>query len=191
MLTINLLPESARKTSLSSIEQLHRTPLLWVVVGVMAVIPILLGVPLFFRSQQLQRVTARIEVLKPKKTEIDQLQQVLQQLRAQETEFRGLEKGQGLWSKRLNALSNMTPEGVWYTELILDQTKGLVIQGSAVGQTGPEISVTRLAQDLKSDPDFGSAVKDINIESIKRVQEGDFEVVHFTLICLLGGASSR
>ncbi len=185
MLTINLLPEGARQPGFSPIEQIHRTPLLWVVVGLMAAIPILLGIPMFLRSKQLEGMTAKVETLKPKKAEIDQLQQVLQQLRAQEAAFRGLEKGEGLWSKRLNTLSNMTPNGVWFTELALDQAKGLVIQGAAVSQISPEISVTRLTQDLKADPDFGSAVKDINIESIKRVQEGEFEIVHFTLTCPL------
>ena len=184
MLKINLLPEAGRKAGLSSLEQFHRTPLMWLAVAVMVALPLILLVPMQVRRQQLQQLEGKIQVLEPKKTELEQLQKFLQQLRQQETAFRALAKGQNLWSKRLNTLSDATPDGLWFTELALDPTKGLVIQGSAIGQVGPEmLSVTRLVQGLKESADFASAFKDIQIESIKRVQDGDIDIVQFTLTC--------
>ena len=189
MLKINLLPEGARKAALSPIEQFHRTPLMWILVGAMAAFPASLLIPLYLRRTQLQELSGRIQALQPKKLEVDQLQRFLQQLRAQAAAFQGLEKGESRWAKRLNRLSDVTPDGVWFTELSLDQTKGLVIQGSAmVGQGGSETaSVGRLVQDLKADPDFASAAKDIQIESIKRTQDKEVEIVQFTLTCALLG----
>ena len=185
MLKIDLLPPSARKISLSPVEQFHRTPLMWIVVAGLIGFALSLLLPIGLRHRQLQRLNAKIEALEPRKLEVDQIQRFLQQLRAQEAAFQGLKKGQGLWSKRLNVLSDVTPEGVWFTELTLDPTKGLVIQGSATGQGSEMDSVDRLVQDLKRNHDFASAVKDIQIESIKRVPERDIEIVQFTLACTL------
>ena len=186
MLKINLLPESIRKTSLSPIEQLHRTPLMWIAAGAMFFVAVFPLLPIAAHRRQLAQLNATIQALQPKKTEVDQIQRLLQQLQTQETAFRGLKRGQKLWSKRLNILSNVTPEGIWFSDLTLDQGKGLVIQGSVVGQGGTEmVSVGRLVQDLKASPDFASAVKDIQIESIQRVQDHDIEIVKFTLTCAL------
>ena len=188
MLKINLLPEGARKAALSPIEQFHRTPLMWILVGAMIAFPVSLLIPLHLCRAQLQQLNEKIQALQPKKLQVDQLQRFLQQLRTQEAAFQGLEKGESRWAKRLNRLSDVTPDGIWFTDLSLDQMKGLVIQGSAVGQGGSEmVSVGRLVQDLKADSDFVSAVKDIQIESIKRVQDREIEIVQFTLTCALLG----
>lgn len=186
MLKINLLPESARPARLSPIEQLHRMPVVWLAAALMVAAGLSLAARVGLGRRALAELNAKIQVLQPKKLEVDQIQRILHRLHAQEAAFHGLKKGQGLWSKRLNALSNVTPEGVWFTELTLTPTRGLTIQGSALEQDGSEmVSVGRLVQDLKADADVASAVKDIQIESIKRVQEGDIEVVQFTLACAL------
>ena len=190
MLTVNLLPESARKSGPSPLDEVHRTPLFLIVVATMAILPVLLFMPIRLRRQQLQQLNAKIELVKPKRAEVDRIQTVLRQLRAQEASFKGLGKEQQLWAKRLNILSNLTPDGVWFTELSLDQAKELVIQGSAIGLGGAETgSVGRLVQDLKGNTDFSSAAKDIQIESIKRRVDGQIELVDFTLRCALIVAS--
>ena len=102
-----------------------------------------------------------------------------------------LKQERQLWSKRLNTLSNLTPDGVWFTELNFDQAKGLVVQGAAIGQGGDEmVTVGRLVQDLKADPDLASAIQDIQIESIKRAQEKEIEMVQFTLTCALASGAT-
>jgi len=191
MLQINLLPESERKVTLSPVEQFHRTPLMAIVVIGMAAVVLLLLLPIGLRRRQLQQLTAEIQTLAPKKTELDHLQQITQQLRSQERAFQGLQQGQRRWSKRLNTLSTLTPDGVWFTDLALDPARGLVIQGSAIGQGGAEmVHIGRLVQELKNDADFAAAVKDIQIESIKRTQDREIEIVQFTLTCSLAGEPS-
>jgi hypothetical protein len=173
MLKVNLLPESARRASGSQIEQAYRMPLAKFVVALY--------------QQQLKTTSAKVRALQPKKLEVDRIQALLQELKSQQASFQDLSRGsRGLWSKRFNILSDVTPEGVWFTELTLDPERGLVIEGSAIGQGGAEmVSVGRLVQDLKADPEFTSAVKDIQIESIKSFQEQDIEMVQFTLTCKL------
>lgn len=186
MLKINLLPENIRKAAVSPIEQFHRTPMMWMVLAAMFGAALLPLVPMAIQRRQLQGLQAKIALLEPKKQEVDAIQRFLKELRAQEIAFQELKRGQSVWSKRLNALSDATPEGVWFTELVLDPAKGLVIQGSAIGQGGSEmVNVGHLVQDLKGNPSFAAAVKDIQIESIKRVQEKELEIVQFTLSCAL------
>ena len=182
MLKINLLPEGARKAALSPIEQFHRTPLMWLTIGGMVCLALSFFAPIMLRRQQLQQLNAKINALQPKKQAVDQLQRLLQRLRAQEESFKGLSTGQSLWSKWLNHLSDVTPDGVWFTELFFEEGKSLRIQGSAIGMGETEATgINRLIQDLKTDPRFAS----FQIESMKRVPEKDIEVVQFTLNCPL------
>ena len=192
MLQINLLPESERKATLSPVEQFHRTPLMAIVIISMASLVILLWLPIALRKQQLQKLEHEIEALAPRKAEMDQLQQVIHRLRSQQEAFQGLQQGQRRWAKRLNTLSTQTPDGVWFTDFILDPARGLIIQGAAIGQGGAEmVHIGRLVQELKNDADFSAAVKDIQIESIKRSQDREIEIVQFTLTCSLSiGTSS-
>jgi len=186
MLEVNLLPENARRVALSPVEQFHRTPLMAIVIVGMAGIVFVLWLPIGLRRQRLQQLNGEIQVLAPKKVELDHIQEVIHRLRRQETAFQGLQQGQYRWAKRLNTLSTLTPDGVWFTDLALDPTRGLVIQGSAIGQGGTEmVHIGRLVQELKNDADFAAAVKDIQIESIKRSQDRDVEIVQFTLTCSL------
>lgn len=185
MLKINLLPEGARPTTISTVEQFHRAPLLWIVFAIAVLIPLWHWTMINSRRRQVEQLTAKLQVLEPRQAAVDQLQHKLQQLRAEETAFRGMKQGQGGWAKRLNILSDATPEGIWYTELLLDHTKGLVIQGSSIGGAGP----TKLVEQLKESPDFMAAIKNVQIESLKTIPEGELEVVQFTLNCSLHEAS--
>jgi len=187
MLKVNLLPESARRASGSQIEQVYRTPLAKFLVAGLGLYLAFLIVPYVLYQSQLKTLNAKVQALQPKKLEVDRIQKLLADLRGQAESFKNLSRGsRGLWSKRFNTLSDVTPEGVWYTELTLDPDKGLIIEGAAIGQGGAEmVGVGRLVQDLKSDPNFTSAVKDIQIESIKSYQEQEIEMVQFTLTCKL------
>jgi len=185
MIKINLLPEAQRKP-VSAVEQFHRTPIMWIAFGIVVAIPLLVWAPIGIRQQALRQISAKIQALEPKKKTVDQLQRMLTSLRKQEAAFEGLGKGVDRWAERLNILSDATPNGVWFTDLTLEPKGGLVIQGSAIGQTDPGmVSVTRLVQGLKASPIFTSAVKDIQIESISRTQDGEIEVVRFLLKCPL------
>lgn len=189
MLNINLLPAAARKTVASPIEQFHRTPIVWLSVAAMLLLAGALAMPVRISEQRLTRLQRATSELRPRKAAVDEIRRFSEQLRAQEKAFKELGQGEGTrrWSKRLNRLSALTPEGVWYTDLTLERQKSLVIQGAALGQGGSAetVAIGRLVVDLKADPDFSSAVKDIQIESIKRVQDGQIETVQFTLTCEL------
>lgn len=184
MFEINLLPSKHRQMMQGSVSQSYRIPALWaagaVVVG-LVLVPLLLVVA---RSRTLDALNGKIHTLQPKREAVDQLQQRVQRLKSQELAFAALSKEANVWSKRLNVLSDLTPEGVWFNELVLVPGKDLVIRGSALVEGGVEmVRVGRLVQDLKADAEFSAIVKEIEIESIQRARDGEIEVVRFTLMC--------
>jgi len=188
LLRVNLLPEESRKSSPTSIEQFHRTPIMWVAGVVLVALPLLLSIPIQVNRVRSRHLSTRLAELEPQRADVERMQRILQRLQAQETAFAGAARGRGLWSERLNILSDVTPEGVWFTDLTLDTAKGLVLQGAAVASSGPEmVTVTRLVQDLGSRPAFAEVFKQIQIGSIKRAQDGPIDLVQFTITCSLDG----
>jgi len=184
MITINLLPEAYRKPEASSIQQFPRSPLAMLVVGVLAGMWLVLLAVQGIRQAQLARLTARFQQLKPQQTSLDELNASTKTLRDQHAVFQRLDRERSQWASRLNVLSNVTPEGMWFTELSLDQQNTLILNGSAIARGGDEMAyLSRFVQDLKADPGFSSVVKEIQIESIKSVQEGEVELMQFTVVC--------
>ncbi len=189
MFTINLLPESYRKTTATPLPPLHRSPLVSVVVAIVLGLTILLALVRQVRQMQLNHLNAQLQQLQPRRVEVDRLRVTLQKLRTQQTSFEGLHRGESVWARRLNTLSDATPEGIWFTTLSLDPVRGLVIEGAALGQEGQEMAqIGQLVQNLKDQPAFTSAVRDIQIESIKSTRENDVEITLFTVTCVLEAA---
>jgi Tfp pilus assembly protein PilN len=191
MITINLLPEQYRKATPSPIQQFHRSPLALGVGGLLVALAVLLMGLVQMRGARLAQLTARLAQLEHKKTELNELKAAVQQLRERQAVFRRLTRERSRWARHLNTLADVIPEGVWLTDLVIDQMKGLVIQGAAIGQGGEEmVRIGRLVQDLKNDPAFAAAIRDIQIESIKNIQEREVEVIEFTLTAALATTST-
>ena len=183
MLRVNLLPDRERRAALSKVEHFHRTPLMGLVFAAVILTPIGMTVQMQLAQRKAAAAQQRIAQLEPQKKELEQAQQSLQQLKIQEEGLTEIIKHvHDLWSARLNALSNHTLDGVWFRELSFDTQKGLMIQGSALSQDRVGMaSATQFAQTLKADKEFAAAFKEIRMESIKSVQDGQIEVVQFTL----------
>lgn len=189
MITINLLPEAYRKAKATTLQELPRSPLAILLVMVLVGLGLCFGGVVQVRKARLAQLTSRLQQLQVKKTAIDSLKTAVQQLRDQQQAFERLSHERSQWAQYLNRLSDVTPEGVWYMDLSLDiLQKGLTLRGLAVSQSGEEmVRIGRLVQELKADPTFSHAVKNIQIESIKSAQdqdqekEGQIELVEFTI----------
>ena len=192
MISINLLPESYRQPVTSPIQQFHRSPLaLAVIAGLVGVALVLVG-GVQVRQAAVNGITARLQQLAAKKTEVDELNVLLRALREQYAVFERLSRARSQWAHHLNVLSDATPEGVWLTDLSLDPEKGLVIQGSALAQGGQEmVRITRLVDGLKRDEVLATVLQDVQIESIKRMKDAEIDIVEFTLTSKLVGSVTR
>jgi Tfp pilus assembly protein PilN len=186
LLAIDLLPERRRETRGVAVREISRIPLVWLTGGVLVAYTAWSAGAVRFARRRLHDARARIEQLRPLKQEVDRLQQAVQRLHAEEEAFRAIgETGPG-WSSRLNALSDLTPDGVWFTEFVMDRAIGLQIQGTAIAQGGAEmVRIGQLVNDLKAPAAFASLIKSVQIESIRRAQDHEVELVQFALVCEL------
>ena len=184
MITVNVLPDSYRKPKASPLQELHRSPLLrLLIVAAIGLAAVLVGV-WQWQQAHLGSLTAKTSSLSERKTAVDHLTESVSNLSTQKQVFEEVVKQRSRWATYLDRLSDVVPDGVWFNDLLIDQDKGLVLQGSAIVQGGQEmVSIGRLAQDLKEDTRFAATFRDIQIESIKSSQEGDLEIVQFTLTC--------
>ncbi len=186
MLNVNLLPESYRKPKISPVRQFHRSPLfLLIAVVLVAIIVVLAGI-WQVNQVRLVQLNGRLQQLAAQKQTVEELRQSLQTLRGQDAVFQRLSSQRRQWAKVLNAFSDLVPDNVWFTDLSLDQ-QNLVVQGSAVAQSGEEmVKIGQFVQGLKASPEIASLIQDIQIESIKSVQQKEVEIVEFTLTCKFG-----
>ena len=182
MITINLLPEAYRRPAVSSAQQLYRSPLALLLLLALLGLGGLLVIVYQVRVIQLGRLTQQLQALDAQKGTVDELSSSSKTLRDQKAVFERLLQQRSHWGRYLNRLSDVTPDGVWFTDLMLDREKGLVLQGSAVHQNGEEMGrIGRLTQDLKGDADFAAMIPDVQIDSIKSTQDHDIELSIFTL----------
>ena len=191
MISINLLPEAYRKAKTTSVEDAYRSPAVLGALGVLLVIGI--AVALFGVSQQVRvaELNARMKELLPRKAILEQLLASIETIRQQQAVFKRVNQDRSQWAKQLNYLSDHTPDGMWFTDLSLEEEKGLTLHGSAIGGGGDEmVRIGRFVQSLKADAHFSSVIQDMQIESIKTSQDGDVEVVKFILTGKLAASVS-
>lgn len=184
ILRINLLPEAYREPPTTSWQQVTRVPLAWLVAGLLVGGLVLLLLVQGLQKTRLARLSSRIQELQSKKRIADGLRETVETLRDQQAVYRYLDGTRSRWAQHLNFFSNVMPEGVWFTELSVDQvTRDFTLQGRAIAQGGEEmVRIGQFVQDLKADAAFSSAVQDLQIEAIRRSQDGEIELIDFTIL---------
>ena len=182
MITINLLPESARKPQTTSLQQFPRSPLaMGLIGGLLGVSVLLLGAKIILQVR-LRGLTATLQQQQPQKIQAEAVRASVNALRERYELYQRLSRERSDWTQRLSALAAMTPDGIWLTDFAFDPDEGLALQGSAIGNGGEEmIRIRRFVQDLRSHPAFAALIKDVQIESIKSVLDGDVGIVKFAL----------
>ena len=184
MITVNVLPDSYRKPQASALQEVHRSPLLRLLILAAIGLAAVLAGAWQLQQARLGALTAKAASLSARKAAVDELAQSVSALSTQQQVFEEVVKQRNRWATYLDRLSHVVPDGVWFTDLLIDQERGLVLQGSAVGQGGEEmVSIGRLAQALKEDQEFAGTFRDIQIESIKSAKDGDLEIIQFALTC--------
>lgn len=187
MITINLLPSAYRKPKANSLQQLPRSPLTLVVVGFLVLTTAGLLVFKGIQHARVVRLKIQIDRLSNAQAEASKLLQTVQHLREQYSMYQRLNRDRSQWAKRLNAVSDVLPDGIWLTDLSYEPSRNsMTVEGSAVGGGGDEmIRIGNFVQALKTHPNFSSIAKDVQIESIKSIPDGEIEVVEFELVCEL------
>ena len=195
MISVNLLPEAYRKAGSSSFQQFHRSPLAIGLVGLLVGLGLLLVALRGVGQLRLAHLTARVNTLASKHQALAEVKVALAALREQHQTLQYLDRQRSHWAACLNVLSDAIPAGMWLTELTLEPQSKLILEGMAMSQGGQGVaSVTRFVQELKADPRLAGVIRDIQIETVQNVQEGQIELTKFTLACTFTptpGSSAR
>lgn len=182
MIRINLLPAGARRARTLSMKTLPRSPLIALAAAVLLLLPLgLIGLKAANRAR-LKRLSATLQTLAPQKHEADRINAEAEALRAQHRLLEQLNQRRSRWAQRLNALSDATPDGVWFTDLTVEPQRGISLKGYALTQGGEDMArIGRLVHDLKASPAFAGALTQLEIESINTKQDGPIELAEFSL----------
>ncbi len=182
MLCINLVPEHARKTDRSSLQQFHRTPLMWIVGTLMVGSAVILLIGVQVRNFQLKRLNEQMQGLQPKKMVVDQLQKFVQTLQEEQSAFERLRQRDTAWATRLMVLAELIPEGVWFTDFVWDPSEGIRVEGMTMQQEGVEMGkISRFMEALQKHASFGPSLTDVKIDSVQRMQDQEIELVKFVI----------
>ena len=183
MLEINLLPQEGQRSQVTSLQNIYRMPIIWVIGG-LVLLHILFSFSVTqFRSFRLSKLNQKLEQLRPQQQERQALQERVNLLRAEESAFQGLGAGTTYLSQRLFALAEAAPKAIWYSELVLDSREGMILRGYAIAQKGIEMSqIGQLVQSLSQSGGFVEDFGAVKIDSIKRTDDEGVEVVEFMLV---------
>lgn len=195
-IAINLLPE-AKRLKARGAEGAGRTepggqPL---VIGVGTIIALVVGLVVFtvfvmVQQANLGRLDREWKSLATERAQLERIQAEQKSLAERSEAITRLIQGQPVWTPLLNRLSDVVPDGVWYTRLALDQSSGkLVLGGSALARDGGGMqAVSRLLNALQAEETFASVFQKITLQSVTTRMAGSVEVLDFTIECLRAAA---
>ena len=143
---------------------------------------ILLQAVIMVKYIQLKGQQVRWERFLPEKKQVDE---VIKNLRDRQAKIKVIEDIRGntdfSWAKKLNAVSNNIPRGVWLRQWAFEEG-GLLIKGSCVSKNKVEmINVHGFVKKMKEDNAFMEGVSTIELESIKNRQVGETTVADFAV----------
>ncbi len=194
MIVINLVPEHLRKRSARGVWSsmglgIPREVLLGVggaFIALLVFAHVLLLAAQSAQGVRLGLVKVRWERLLPDRNRIDAIGTELRGLRKKVTTITDIASARtGLWSRKMNVLSDALSKGVWLKKINLDSGT-LTLEGSAFSKTQSEIvTVGNFVAGLKKEGAFADDFSSIEVQSIQRGKRGPTEVVDFVITAKL------
>ena len=187
-ITINLLPPTVESQRLSGAKfQLPRGLPATIGFSVAGVATLALAVFLSIVGvQQLSLVRAKQEWerLAPKRQELAKLQAEQTYLDAQSAVLTKLVDGRITWAPHLNHISDLLPDGLWLTKVVIEPPSQLTIEGSALERSGEGMQrVSAFLNGLQADKTFTSVFNKITLQSFTTRSAGAIEVLDFAIVC--------
>ena len=188
MIEINLLPYQYRKRKIQ-LPDLGKFKILPLTIGAAAfliALYILLSTVSIVKSNTLKGLNSQWQSLATERQEADKLKRELRRLEKKKEIIDNLTVARLLWAKKLNQLSDLMIDGIWFESLSLGerkQKKALILKGNVVSRKKEETAlIGKFMQKLREDKNFSSDFSDIELDSIKRKLIGETEVMEFNLV---------
>ena len=188
-IAINLLPSAVQDKRATARLPFHLPRGAPMLIGGFVFGALLIGgaiVLLVGRSQQqmLAHLHAQIDALNPKRQSFTALQAEVGKLDTRIAALKTLVENHPAWAERLNRLSDLVGESIWFSKLTLQPPSQLVLEGSAVERSGDGMqAVSQFLTKLQSDQTFTSVFDKITLQSFTTRTLGSTEVLDFTIVC--------
>ncbi len=197
MIEINLLPEELKvekKKAESQRIDISKIPIKNIIIittAVFIVSQIVAATTLLIKKNSLKKLNRLIKELEPRYNTALSLKSDIQQLGGKLSAINELTSKSILWSKKMADLSSAITEGIWLSELTLQDKKGpkgqqaMLLKGSAVSYPeGEEAAIIgEFIKSLKSNKGFFEDFEDVKLESSRIRKIKELEVMDFTIIC--------
>ncbi|TRZ96163.1 hypothetical protein D4R78_01540 [bacterium] len=182
MIEIDLLAQEVKSKNTKIVfKQEYFLYLLVFLLGCLILAHICLGVLSIVRQVRLRGLENKWEQLAPQRKMVKSFTSGGELSSATSSVVQKLLDQRVSWSKKLNELSSNLPDGVWFNEILLNQTT-LIIKGSIISLRKEEMALINTFLDrLKQDQDFSPDFSSFEFSLAERKTIGGYEVINFTL----------
>lgn len=188
MIEVNLLPEELRKGR-KKIE-LPKIEFMPFIIGALIFIlslQIIFAATLKVKRISLRRLEARWVRLEAEERELSDLKRQINSLNNKIISVEGIRKNRILWAKKMNDLSDSMIQGIWLTELSLEESGGqkyLSIMGAVSSYGKDEAAVIgKFMKSLKDNKAFFEDFSEIKLGTMQQRKLKDFEIMDFSITC--------
>lgn len=183
MITINLLPQEARKQEKKDIVPL--TPLLFIALIVILVLHTVLGLFGLVKKMQLGILERSWTKVQPQLTEMSEIKKELEEKQKKAEALTSIAKRTVYWTDFFNKINAAVPKGLWLNRLSLSE-QGFVIEGSVFSFNIDQISlVNKFFDELKKDVFFQMNFSNFSLDSVQRRSIKQYEILDFVLTAKL------
>ena len=188
MIEINLLPETVRPQKKAYFKLdigLTKVKLFAgaSIAGVLILLLIILSVGSSVRKGQILKLMAKEEITLPQKLDIEAVNREIVLLQSKLDAFDGITKRSFLWAQKLNELSGMVLQGIWFTRIQTDVENRLIIEGSVISKKEEAmVSVGKFMKKIMENSSFFKDFSNINLETLERSNIENRGVVDFRIL---------
>jgi Tfp pilus assembly protein PilN len=182
MIEIDLLPQEVRsKNTKITFRQEYFLYLFVFLLGCLILAHLCLGVLNITSQVKLSGLENKWEQLTPQKKMVESFESGAELSSATSSAVQKLFDQRVCWSRKLNELSFNLPDGVWFNEILFNQTT-LIIRGSIISLRKEEmVLINTFLNRLKQNRDFSSDFSSLELSLLERKNIGGYEVINFTL----------
>lgn len=183
MIEINLLPASWRKKQLPQFKfpQGNLKKFLAILIAVWMLVHFLLQVFIIINAVRLRQQEKAFAGILPQKQQVDEIKAHVDKAKAFEDLFSRVSVRRFVAAAKLDYLSDVLPEGVWFQELSFSQEMG-EIKGSCISLNAQELTqVGKFLNALRADKQMRKDFPRIELVSVQRRKLGATEIVDFVI----------
>ncbi|MEW6101529.1 MAG: PilN domain-containing protein [Candidatus Omnitrophota bacterium] len=187
MIEINLLPEELKIKAKSAkiIEKRPQPKHLLYLLPFLAIILIFSHIVLVFsaisKNHRLRLLNNKWQSSEPERKIVEDFNKQYSGLFQSVPQVNQLLQERITWSGKLNKLSQVVPQGIWFNQLSVSG-KDFLLEGAAISLQKEEINLIKIFIDeLKKDPQFFGDFLNLELNSVQRKNQGGYEIVEFVL----------